>query len=358
MDKKTKIKWVAIVTTIILVSMAIGIGIGYGIKGAQNGESLFGQPDMLSYSIFDDEHLQLKLSPLAAGDSSSYTRTITATVLPEDAPVKTVRWWVTWDAASDITFEDTTVTHYVTVTPNSEGSATATIQCLKPFEGANIIITCKTDVGGYIATCVVKYVGTPNSLSYDTTGKTIKTFDGWGVSGVEVSCNTTTYIPIQLDNAMHAVGSGFGTYSISGVAHGGITWHSVFTGNYGQGTTESDGSSTITESHMDTLYDQPVVGERFYIAREGNGQYLYLMDVFVEDGQLKIEAKDSFSAYSYHGGDRSGTIDRTFTGYIDGKKPYFEITVTEVNSGVSQKINITTQATVSSLSLSLTNIEF
>ena len=353
---KTKIKWIALAIVVVLAFTGIGIAIGLAIK-INNPQMSFSAPGLLDYEIFNDEG-HIKLSLAAAGDADSYTRTITATVLPEDAPVKTVRWWVTWSSESDIAFDDVVVTHYVTVTPSSEGSATATIKCLKPFEGADVVITCKTDVGGYIATCVVKYVGTPNSLSFDTTGRTIKSFDGWGVSGIEVSCNTTTYIPIQLDNAMHAVGSGYGTYSISGMAYGGITYHHVFTGNYGQGTTESDGSVSLIENHLTALSDQPVVGERFYMNREAYGQYLHIADIFVEDGQLKIVAKDSFSAYTYHGGERAGTIDRTFTGYVDGKKPYMAITVTEVNSGVSQTINITTQATVSSLSLSATSIEF
>ena len=342
---KTKIKWIALAIVVVLAFTGIGIAIGLAIK-INNPQMSFSAPGLLDCEIFNDEgHITLSLA--AAGDADSYTITITATVLPEDAPVKTVRWFVTWDAASDIAFEDIVVTHYVTVTPNSEGSATATIQCLKPFEGANVIVTCKTDVGGYTATCLVKYIGTPNALAIDTTGRLIKSFDGWGVSGIELPCGTTTDLQLSLDNAMHAVGSGFGEYTVSLEGHGGIIYHNVFTGNYGQGTTENDGTANVSANN----------GAGF-IGRAGQVGALGLLGVSIVDGKLRIQAKDSFSAYTHTVSERAGTSTQTFTGYIDGKKPYFTVIVTEVNSGVSQTINVTTQASVTSLSLSATSIDF
>lgn len=355
---KTKIKWIALAIAVVLAFTGIGIAIGLAIQisNPDAALSLF-NADVLDYQIFNDEgHITLSLA--AAGDQDSYTKTITATVLPSDAPNKSVRWSVVWDAATDAPSDDGVVSHYITVTPSSNDSKVATIQCLKPFEGYNVLVQCRTDVGGYMATCVVKYVGTPNSLSINTNGYTPKTIQGWNVSGVEVACGTTATLSLSLDNAMHAVGSSYGTYVISGVAHGGVTFHTVTTSNYGGGTSESDGTKEMTVEHVSSLYDQPVECVRATLFKDGAGSSLMIADIFVENGQLRIEAKDSFSAYSYSGGDRASTIKRTFTGYIDGKKPYIELTVTEVNSGVSQKINITTQASVTSLSLSSTNIEF
>ena len=349
---KTKIKWIALAIAVILAFTGIGIVIGLAIQinNPDVSLSLFNS-DVLDYEIFNDEgHISLSLA--AAGDQSSYTRTITATVLPEDAPVKTVRWWVTWSAESEISFEDTVVSHYVTITPNSEGSATATIQCLKPFEGADVVITCKTDVGGYIATCVVRYVGTPNSLSINTTGYGAKSFDGWRVSGVEINCGSTATIPLQLDNYMHAVGSSFGNYSVQVVAHGGIIKHTYTKNNYTGAETESDSNLEMTvQANSD-----------------GNGSFVYMQipqtvffrvfEAKIVDGNLVLTAENSFSAYYFSGAERSGPYTYSFNGYIDGKKPYFEVIVTETGSGVSQKINVTTQASVTSLSLSATSIEF
>ncbi len=344
---KTKIKWIALAIAVILAFTGIGIVIGLAIQinNPDMSLSLFNS-DVLDYEIFNDEgHITLSLA--AAGDQDSYTKTITATVLPEDAPMKSVRWFVVWDSAADVPSEDGVVSHYITVTPSSNDSKVATIQCLKPFEGSNILVQCKTDVGGYMATCVIKYVGTPNSLSFDTTGRTIKSFDGWGVNGIELSCGTTASLPLSLDNAMHAVGSTFGNYEVTLEAHGGITYHSVFVGSYGQGTTESDGSANLTTN-----------SSQAYIGRSGQAGFLYILQATIEDGKLKLIAGDSFSAYTHTISERPGKDTKTFTGYIDGKKPYIKVTVTETTSGVSQSINVTTQATVSSLSLSATSIEF
>ena len=349
---KTKIKWIALAIAVVLAFTGVGIAIGLAIQiNNPNAALSFATPGLLDYEIFNDEgHITLSLA--AAGDQSSYTRTITATVLPEDAPVKTVRWWVTWSAESDISFDDVVVSHYVTVTPNSDGSTSATIQCLKPFEGADVVITCKTDVGGYIATCTVRYIGTPNSLAINTSGYSAKSFDGWGVSGIEIGCGSTATIPLQLDNYMHAVGSSFGNYSVQVVAHGGIINHTYAKNNYTGAETESNVDLPITVQAN----------------AEGNGYFAYMQipqtlffkvfEAKIVDGNLVLTAENSFSAYYFSGGERSGPYTYSFNGYIDGKKPYFEVIVTETGSGVSQSINVTTQASVTSLSLSTTNIEF
>ena len=349
---KTKIKWIALAIVVVLAFTGIGIAIGLAIK-INNPQMSFSAPGLLDYEIFNDEgHITLSLA--AAGDQDSYTKTITATVLPSDAPNKSVRWSVVWDASTDAPSEDGVVSHYITVTPSSNDSKVATIQCLKPFEGYNVLVQCRTDVGGYMATCVVKYVGTPNSLSINTNGYTTKTLQGWNVSGIELSCGTTTSLDLNLDNYMHAVGSGYGTYNISMECHGGITYHSVSHNNYTGADTESDGTVQLVSSAGDI----PESHTNYYAFLAKTGGHLNILTAKIVDGKLQLTAGDSFSAYSSHGADRSGYSDWTFTGYTDGKKPYITVTVTEVNSGVSQSINITTQATVSSLSLSATSIEF
>ena len=72
--------------------------------------------------------------------------TLEATVYPIDAGNKTVDWSVAWDTEAETPAgagswaAEKTVTDYLTITPSSDGSTTATVQCIKPF-GCPIIVT-------------------------------------------------------------------------------------------------------------------------------------------------------------------------------------------------------------------------
>ena len=94
---------------------------------------------------------------LAAANSAGVSVSLTATVLPEDAPDKSVDWSVAWL----VPVEGEEVTDYVTVTPTSDGSNVATVTAYQAFEDASIIITVTTRVGGFTATCTVLYEGVP-----------------------------------------------------------------------------------------------------------------------------------------------------------------------------------------------------
>lgn len=67
--------------------------------------------------------------------------TITATINPDDATNKAVDWSVAFKNPSSSWASGKTVTEYVTVTPQSDGSLTATIECKKAF-GEQIIVKC------------------------------------------------------------------------------------------------------------------------------------------------------------------------------------------------------------------------
>lgn len=66
--------------------------------------------------------------------------TLTATVKPDTADNKTVDWAVAFVNPSSAWANGKTVTDYVTVTPTSDGSTMATVQCLKDF-GEQIKVT-------------------------------------------------------------------------------------------------------------------------------------------------------------------------------------------------------------------------
>lgn len=92
-----------------------------------------------------------------AGEATSVT--VTATLNPSTVrdELKAVDWSVSWKNSSSSWASGKSVTDYVTVTPTSDGSATATVACSQAF-GEQIILTCTsryfTDVK---ATATVDY---------------------------------------------------------------------------------------------------------------------------------------------------------------------------------------------------------
>lgn len=80
-------------------------------------------------------------SAAALSNNASYDSiTLTATVKPVTADNKAVDWSVSFVDESSAWATGKTVTDYIAVTPQSDGSTTATVQCLKDF-GAQIKVT-------------------------------------------------------------------------------------------------------------------------------------------------------------------------------------------------------------------------
>ena len=118
---------------------------------------------MITTEIESSEYVLLKaLAPMTV-ENGVASQTLTATVLPDTAKNKLVDWSVAWSDSSNTT----PVTNYVTVTPASNGSTTATVTCKAAFTGT-IVVTVTTRESGYTADCVVSFVGIPTDLSIST----------------------------------------------------------------------------------------------------------------------------------------------------------------------------------------------
>lgn len=147
-----------------------------------------------------------------AANPAGISVNVTASVEPSTATNKAVDWSVMW---SDNT-NAASVTDYVTVTPASNGSTTATITCYQAFSG-DILVVVTTREGGYTADCVVSFVGKPTSLTL-TSVNANKNGDKYGL-GV----GTTYDFKINLTNAFNTVGEAYKDYTVSIVATGDLT---------------------------------------------------------------------------------------------------------------------------------------
>ena len=364
---KEKIRWIVIISAILVI---LGLTIAAVVVSQKqaakvnetvselmledNSETLAAEP--ISITTISESGIMVLEKPmyLGSGDGgsgdSAFAKTLTATVLPIDAPDKSVDWTVAW--ATDASRSNQPVAQYITVTPNSDGSNVAVVRCLKSFEGDHILVTVTTRVGGFSATCQVEYIGKPQTLTIDTTGKTVKTDTAWNKSMVELQCGSEYYFDLDLDNDLHAVGSSYGNYTFSVEAFGSIDLN-VHTHNNSTGT---DNYTTETENHLvgDVLESSGYI----YTFFQEPGSLLPVVHVELRDGKLYVKAERAISSLSGITGNRGGYAEKTFKQYTDGKCPYATITVTETTTGLTKSINVKTIATVTNVNMSAATMSF
>ena len=121
-------------------------------SGAVIGESVGSGMVLTSASIARADYEKYGVSPLA---ETAYT--LTATITPATADNKNVSWSVVWANLTSSWASGKAVTNYVTVTPSSSGSLTATVECKQAF-GEQIIVTCTSQQNADAkASCTVDY---------------------------------------------------------------------------------------------------------------------------------------------------------------------------------------------------------
>ena len=275
------------------------------------------------------EFIALKMSAQAVtAADNSVSKTITATVLPATASNKYVDWSVAWGDDTN----ETDVTQYVTVTPLSNGSTVATVTCKQPFTG-NIIVTVTTRENGYQASCVVTYVGMPTDIVLDTN---ITQENGDYVVGIGVASTFN----VSLTNPFESVGAGFDDISceVSGVGNL-ILGYMEHYNSSGKDVWYDASDETVS---LDTIKDD-------------------LISVTYSDGVLTVNSIKSIESYY----ERSQRIDsgRTvayfnkFRSFVDDC--YFQVKITENNSGISKVIDIRfDDEVVTGVSVNTTEMQF
>lgn len=148
-------------------------------------------------------------SPSNASETYTASVTLTATVLPTDATNKEVDWSIDW-YINDIS-DNAIVTDYVTVTPASDGSTTATVTCLQAFGDSSMRITVTTRIGNYVAYCFVSYEGTPTSLNFIYNDTECKS-----TTMITLSAGNTYDIGLKLQNNFNSVKES-GSYEITSI---------------------------------------------------------------------------------------------------------------------------------------------
>lgn len=253
----------------------------------------------------------------AAAANGGVSKTLTATVYPSDARNKAVDWTLEWlDTEKADNLSD-----YLTLVPSSDGANTATLTCLQAFEG-EALVTVTTREGGYIDTCRVVFVGDPTSLTVSCDATTASGSFG---SYYELGVGNSYTFDLTPDNAFGFVGAECNyTYTVTGYGSFKVQQQKYST-SYGTRTWVEGTEKTVNIKDVTTVskYEPSV----FDWAIDGNKLNVTVnctLDSYYTDS-IRVE--------------NTITYDDKFREYTDDNW-YYEVKVTETNSGVSYTFKV------------------
>ena len=166
---KKKIWQIAGICCLCVCVLAVGVlGVVFGMNHTTepvNLATVDTQDEIIEYEMSCSNGIELFMSSAPEYTEFSYSRTITAVVMPEYAINKEVDWsleWVKPDGEFELQNEPS---DFVVIEPHDEDSRIAEVHLEDSFSGHDILIVCTTRVGGCRATCTVRYLGIPRWVS-------------------------------------------------------------------------------------------------------------------------------------------------------------------------------------------------
>ena len=317
----------------------------------QSDDDVYAMPRAMA---FTDKTLS---AALAAGQTVDLK--IKAIVYPYDAANQLVDYSIAWGVAPAHGGEP--VTDYVTVTPDSDGSLTATVSCKQSFGADKIIVTATTRDGGYTANCTVSFIGAASGMSVTSSGLTPVPDTARGTYYM-LGTNRTYTFDVNLDNAFHEVGSKNLSVTVGGVGslYFGVTYTSADTGiarfqdmELRELSSMADRFITSAEISGTTLTIQTgsKLVENYYSRSESDEYYTgsYLYDRYVYEDEYGLTVGDKI-ADDYEGKAKANTAALPSC--------YFTVTVTDSVSGLSESLRIWLVSSVTGVGFQNASISF
>ncbi len=266
---------VAVLLAIVMCASVV-LGVGFGVYG-KNTDDWFkpkqdanqeqqdpeqpGQPSE-GEQVESTARVMLMSGATVASENGSVSKTLTAVVLPDDAPNKAVDWTIKW--SDDAPLKDKNISEYITVTPASDGALTATVTCKKSFRGSVAYIIVTTREGKYEATCQITFDGIPSSLTVDTSSLTSHSIFGLSNSyAVKVG---TTSLAVDLTNVFGDVGeSYFNNITVTVTAVGSIKVDNYSVGRGGSSWAGKESTKTLESIGADKFITASISGKQLVI---------------------------------------------------------------------------------------------
>lgn len=330
-----------------------------GQGNAMNEDIVYPLPEKMSFSAasFVEPLAQFGEPTGTVTTEQSVEVRIQAYVTPDDAVNKEVDFSVAWGNAP--THGSELVTNYLTVTPDSDGSTTATVSCKKSFGDDTIIITVTTREGGYTATCTVTFTGIASGIEITSSTATKKSTSERG-EYYELGTSKTYTFNIGLTNAFDDVASDLTVTEIGGEGTmyfgsrysndgGYYNYEDVYQKNIGELADKFITSATISGTTLTIKTGSSVLENYYSEYAYDEWDYYYAKDAFL------VELDDYWNI--------KGPSD---TFYNDNSKYnaqnigscYFYVTVKDNVSGLSETVRLWLVSSVNGVSLSKTELEF
>lgn len=377
------VKWVLTLFAFILVGvMLAGIILGWfdkkeeppaeeeqteqaavtdGEGNAMDEDIVYPMPEKMSFSAaafaqslaqFDESSGTTVTSP------QSVDVRIEAYVYPESAANKEVDFSVAWGNAP--THGSEQVSNYLTVTPDSDGSTTATVSCKKSFGDDTIVITVTTREGGYTATCTVSFTGIASGIEITSSTATKKSTSERG-EYYELGTSKTYTFNIGLTNAFNDAAGNLSVTEIGGEGNmyfgngsyndgGYINFTDMVQKSIGEFADEFINSATISGNTL-TVKTGSKILENYY-SSYGPDEY-FITDIYYD--RYVVEMNDDWSIK-----DSSDTFRNQNAKYNAENigSCYFYVTVKDSISGLTETVRLWLVSSVSGVSLSQTELEF
>lgn len=337
----SKGKWISRICGVLLVLALIvcTVLIGFLTDGYTHWKADVPSSEMLQSNDEDEfygygtakvQAVSLSMNAAAVmAANGSVSKTLTAYVYPEDAKNKAVDWTIEWLD----TEETKDISDYLTLVPDSDGSATAQLTCLQAFDG-EALVTVTSREGAFFDTCQVLFVGNPTTLSVDCDNLTEKT--GSFGTYYEIGAGNSYTFDITPDNVFGTVGAECNyTFEVKG--HGSFKTQTQYYYTVNDGKTWEEGTEqTVNIADVTTVskYEPSV------------------FDWSVSGNKLTVNVNCTLENY-YTSSVRNGnmiTYENRFREYTDDNW-YYEVIVTETNSGVSTSFKVRPVKTVTNVVL-------
>lgn len=337
----SKGKWISRICGVLLVLALIvcTVLIGFLTDGYTHWKADVPSSEMLQSNDEDEfygygtakvQAVSLSMNAAAVmAANGSVSKTLTAYVYPEDAKNKAVDWTIEWLD----TEETKDISDYLTLVPDSDGSATAQLTCLQAFDG-EALVTVTSREGAFFDTCQVLFVGNPTTLSVDCDNLTEKT--GSFGTYYEIGAGNSYTFDITPDNVFGTVGAECNyTFEVKG--HGSFKTQTQYYYTVNDGKTWEEGTEqTVNIADVTTVskYEPSV------------------FDWSVSGNKLTVNVNCTLESY-YTSSVRNGnmiTYENKFREYTDDNW-YYEVTVTETNSGISTSFKVRPVKTVTNVVL-------
>ncbi len=332
-----------------------------GEGNAMDEDIVYPMPEKMSFSA------AAFAQPLAQfGEPSGTTVTspqsvdvrIEAYVYPESAANKAVDFYVAWGNAP--THGSEQVSNYLTVTPDSDGSTTATVSCKKSFGDDTILITVTTREGGYTATCTVSFTGIASGIEITSSTATKKSTSARG-EYYELGTSKTYTFNIGLTNAFNDAAGNLSVTEIGGEGNmyfgngsyndgGYINFTDMVQKSIGEFADDFITSATISGNTL-TVKTGSKILENYY-SSYGPDEY-FITDIYYD--RYVVEMNDDWSIK-----DSSDTF-RNQNAQSNAQNIgscYFYVTVKDSISGLTETVRLWLVSSVSGVSLSQTELEF